>query len=237
MPQHTALSVTMHLILLFILYFVQSVSALDKCTLTICGQGIECCDDWALGAKCYQKTVMVCTPDLARPSGEKSLCPVGSSACNSACFDPLKYYCSNEGKLELRKDGGPSPTTGLKKKTTKKTATTTKKSVKKTTKRTTTSKRGSPKPIISTTKRGLLPTTSKKPVITTKRGTLPTNRPAQTADLRMINSCSSPLWFEARWQGNPLPGQGKTITLAKSGEYVDYTVPDDGLESTRFWAK
>jgi len=63
--------------------------------------------------------------------------------------------------------------------------------------------------------------------------------PAQTADLRIINSCKTTLWFEARHggAGAPLPGQSVTSQQALPGSYVDYTVPDTGLSGSRFWAK
>jgi len=63
--------------------------------------------------------------------------------------------------------------------------------------------------------------------------------PTQTADLRIINSCKTALWFEARYggAGAPLPGQSATATQALPGAYVDYTVPDTGLSGSRFWAK
>lgn len=63
--------------------------------------------------------------------------------------------------------------------------------------------------------------------------------PAQTADLRIINSCKTQLWFEARYggAGAPLPGQTNTSIQALPGGYVDYAIPDTGLSGTRFWAK
>jgi len=63
--------------------------------------------------------------------------------------------------------------------------------------------------------------------------------PTQTADLRIINSCKTQLWFEARYggAGAPLPGQSATSIQALPGSYVDYTIPDTGLSGTRFWAK
>jgi len=64
-------------------------------------------------------------------------------------------------------------------------------------------------------------------------------RPTQTADLRIINSCKTTLWFEGRYGGNgaPIPGQTTTSTPALPGGYVDYTIPDTGLGGSRFWAK
>jgi len=63
--------------------------------------------------------------------------------------------------------------------------------------------------------------------------------PTQNADLRIINSCKTTLWLEARYgnQGAPLPGQSTTAVQALPGSYVDYTVPDTGLSGSRFWAK
>jgi len=63
--------------------------------------------------------------------------------------------------------------------------------------------------------------------------------PKQTADLRIINSCKTTLWFEARYgnQGAPLPGQSTTALQAPPGAYIDYTIPDTGLAGSRFWAK
>jgi len=62
---------------------------------------------------------------------------------------------------------------------------------------------------------------------------------AQTADLRIINSCNTTLWIEARWgsQGGALPGQLATSTPAAPGTFVEYVIPATGLEATRFWGK
>jgi len=75
------------------------------------------------------------------------------------------------------------------------------------------------------------------PVPTPPKVTTP--QTTQTADLRIINNCKSTLWFEARYGnfGKNLPGQAKTYTRAFPGESVDYVIPAEGLEGTRFWAK
>ncbi|KAI8999875.1 hypothetical protein DFJ74DRAFT_685725 [Hyaloraphidium curvatum] len=205
---------------------------------------------------------MVCTPDLGRAAGDLSLCPVGTWACDRACYDPSKYRCEG-GKLEL----GPAtatgtgtgttetaapettsrvvPTTSPRRKTTSKgpKATTTKARKTATTRKTTTkrptTKRRTTKSLTAarkSTSRPVPKATSKIPApppTTTKSGPAPT----QTADLRIKNSCTSTLWFEARWMGKPLPGHASTITRALPGEYVDYVIPADGLDSTRFWGK
>jgi len=81
--------------------------------------------------------------------------------------------------------------------------------------------------------------TTKAAVIANPTPVAANGYPAQTADLRIINSCKTTLWFEARHggAGAPLPGQSVTSQEALPGSYIDYTVPDTGLAGSRFWAK
>jgi len=67
----------------------------------------------------------------------------------------------------------------------------------------------------------------------------PSSLPTQSADLRVINSCSTTLWIEARYgsAGAPLPGQSSTATQVNPGSYVDYSIPETGLPGSRFWGK
>jgi len=135
-------------------------------------------------------------------------CSLGFKSCNSACYNPNQYGCSN---------GGLVPATA--------TASTPASSSNPTSSSTPTPSTGAA-------------STTASPVINNPTPA-PVQFPKQTADLRIINSCKSTLWFEGRYggQGAPIPGQTATATMALPGSYVDYTVPDTGLSGSRFWAK
>ncbi|PRP86477.1 hypothetical protein PROFUN_05259 [Planoprotostelium fungivorum] len=64
------------------------------------------------------------------------------------------------------------------------------------------------------------------------------------ADFTVINSCGVPLFMEARMggQGSPLPGQSgttrnPTFRRLPAGGKLEYNIPNEGAEGTRFWAK
>jgi len=57
-------------------------------------------------------------------------------------------------------------------------------------------------------------------------------------DFRVNNTCSFGLWVEARQDGGrPLPGHSGPLSYVAPGQHVDFTIPDNGLPATRFWAK
>jgi len=59
------------------------------------------------------------------------------------------------------------------------------------------------------------------------------------ADFTVLNSCGIPLFMEARMggQGSPLPGQSNTVRKLPAGGKLEYNIPNEGAEGTRFWAK
>jgi len=57
------------------------------------------------------------------------------------------------------------------------------------------------------------------------------------SDFSVVNSCKTALWIEARGGSGPIPGQSNTVTRLNPGQDVNYTMPEGGLASTRFWAK
>jgi len=174
------------------------------------------------GTACYNPSAMVCLTDV---NNQQSMCPVGHSVCNKACFLPSLYHCEN-GQLKqgAASNNGNTPSTTNNGNTPS-------------TKSPTSANNANTPSTKSTTQ---------QPASSTSNGNVIINPspvagqfPAQTADLRIINSCKDTLWFEGRYggQGAPIPGQSTTALRALPGSYVDYTIPATGLGGTRFWAK
>jgi len=59
------------------------------------------------------------------------------------------------------------------------------------------------------------------------------------ADFTVINNCGVTLFMEARMggKGSPLPGQSTTVRKLPAGGKLEYNIPNEGAEGTRFWAK
>jgi len=138
-----------------------------------------------------------------------SYCDPAACACNGACYSPSAYCCDAGTTL---KQAGQCSNSGAAPASSTTSST--------------------------TTSAAKVATTTATPVVnpTPVAGN---GFPTQNADLRIINSCKTTLWLEARYgnQGAPLPGQSTTAVQALPGSYVDYTVPDTGLSGSRFWAK
>jgi len=188
------------------------VLAFVSAVIAQCGTGLQSCN-----GGCYDPTKMSC---LTGPDGKTGLCPKGQQICvNQQCYDPTAYNCANGALAQ-----GAAKTSTAAKSTTKAATTAAAKSTSQAKSSTTSSKAATP-------------TTTSSPVVNPTPS--PNQYPTQTADLRIINSCKTTLWFEARYggAGAPLPGQSATALQALPGSYVDYTVPDTGLSGSRFWAK
>jgi len=142
-------------------------------------------------------------------TGKLMLCQGNLGACNGGCYDSTAYTCSSGVLVAGGSPAGNAPVNSPS---------------------TTTANAVTPAPQT---------TTAASPVVNPTPAPVNGAFPTQTADLRIINSCKSTLWFEARYggAGAPLPGQSATSLQALPGSYIDYTVPDTGLPGSRFWAK
>jgi len=195
--------------LLLVLAFVSAV-------LAQCGSGLQSC-----GGGCYNPATYSC---LTGTDGKTGLCSKGNQMCaNLQCYDPTAYRCTNgavsQGAATTKQATSAKTTTAAQVKQT-------------------TSSTQARAATTSTTKAATPASTTNTPAVNPTPS--PNSQyPTQTADLRIINSCKSTLWFEARYggAGAPLPGQSATSLQALPGSYIDYTVPDTGLAGSRFWAK
>eukprot|EP01117_Protostelium_nocturnum_P014377 TRINITY_DN5470_c0_g2_i1.p1 TRINITY_DN5470_c0_g2~~TRINITY_DN5470_c0_g2_i1.p1 ORF type:complete len:495 (-),score=145.95 TRINITY_DN5470_c0_g2_i1:142-1626(-) len=208
------------------------------CGPNACGGGLSCCGK----NQCYNPSQYSCPSDQF---GNTALCPIGFGVCNGGCYDkPAGYNCAVDlqGKQVLCPafysacDGGcydartySCSTKGLILGTGK--GATTSFTFPKTSAAAT-----SAAPKTSTTSK--VPSTTSKIPSTSTYVPPKSTFPSQSADLRLINNCKFPLWFEGRYggQGAPIPGY-PVHTLANPGGFVDYTIPATGLPGTRFWAK
>jgi len=208
--------------LVFVLAFVSAV-------LAQCGSGLQNCN-----GGCYNPNSYSC---LTGTDGKTGLCAAGNQMCtNLQCYDPTAYRCVNGAVAQ----GAATGQAAAKTTTAARAATTSSQAKAATTssqaKAATTSSQA--KAATTTSKAAAPATTTNSPVVNPTPS--PNSQyPTQTADLRIINSCKSTLWFEARYggAGAPLPGQSATSLQALPGSYIDYTVPDTGLSGSRFWAK